>query len=746
MDIQKKIAFFIEKQFPAVYREYGPELVQLVEDYYRFLEETENQSHYNNRRIFEYRDISTTLNSMLYFFKNKYLKDLPFDEDNIKFLVRNILDLYRRKGSREGIILFFRLFYQEDAEVYYPSQQILKPSNSRWTTGSFLQLFPNDNYFTDIEGNEFTYNDLVGRNIQGSISKAKAAVNRINFIVVNNTLTPVIYIDSVKGTFLKYDEIFTKINGNVVQFGRVNGSLSDFVVTNATAVGVKKGQILDVESDQGKNGSVVVTSTTKSPSGQVSYEIVDGGFGYTTQNTRLIVSNQSIILDNRSLSFTFEERLRDTAGNEGFVVGQNVGSVGLRMNGSDSFDISRPISTLDRSPNITITGINTITTRNDSSPGNMFADTGLATDVKVSSLANEESISLITDVISDFVSVSINASNYNDPPAAQPMSGSADPVTIATALDDAFDLEPFTIGTIENIVNINPGDNYQNDVFSYASDEVMKRFQRNNQIAYIDPPQAATIFDIGSIITEVATGKTGKVVDTNGNNGTITFIPYNYYGFSGDSNVTDGATEYTVLSISTDYSSKLYGENATIKSTTEFQEGRVETVRIYNSGLGYTDDATANLLDSSGNIVAEGTISVDTQGVTAGYWADFSSHINGYIQDAANTSIYDYYDSNMRVHDNDYFQEFSYEIKSSIPLSKYETLLKENVHLAGTKLFSKFYYTYKNDSETSARFSRIFNDNGKGSPLDTANTANITSDITNLYVDSTTVTSDNVNV
>ncbi len=68
MSIDKLISFHIERQFPAIYREEGAELIQFVKEYYKFLETEDNQSIYNSRRIFEYRDIDTTLDRFVIFF------------------------------------------------------------------------------------------------------------------------------------------------------------------------------------------------------------------------------------------------------------------------------------------------------------------------------------------------------------------------------------------------------------------------------------------------------------------------------------------------------------------------------------------------------------------------------------------------------------------------------------------------------------------------------------------------------
>ena len=83
-EIEKNISLFIKQQFPAIYREDGPELVQLVEDYYKWSETQTNQHIYHQRRYFETKDIDTTLESMIIFFKKKFMADLPLIPWNFK--------------------------------------------------------------------------------------------------------------------------------------------------------------------------------------------------------------------------------------------------------------------------------------------------------------------------------------------------------------------------------------------------------------------------------------------------------------------------------------------------------------------------------------------------------------------------------------------------------------------------------------------------------------------------------------
>jgi len=358
-EVEKQISFKIAQQFPAIYRENNDELVSLVTDYYKFLETTPNQSIYNARRMFEYRDITTTLSSMILFFQKKFLADLPLLNDtSVRLVVKNILDLYRRKGSASSVILFFRMFYQEDVEIFNPSKYILKPSTSKWQTGNYLQMIPNNGLFYDSTSeNYYEYFDLLSKTIIGSVSKATAAVDKINFILLNNTLTPILYLSDVKGTFKRYDDIVARVDGKDISFGVLNGSASDIVVDLdfGGTIGNVVGDEVYIKSDYGVGGVALVTDTEDQFTGIVDYKVTDGGFGYTIANTRLEVSNQVIILNNADLSFVPMERITDSGGNTGTVIGQNSSAVGIKMDVGNTLNIIRDITTLDRTPNVTIT-------------------------------------------------------------------------------------------------------------------------------------------------------------------------------------------------------------------------------------------------------------------------------------------------------------------------------------------------------------------------------------------------------
>ena len=716
MQIEKNIAFLVNQQFPAIYRESGPELVNLVEEYYNFLETDTKQSNYVGRRLFEYKDIATTVSSMIVFFQKKYMADLPFKEESVRFISRNIMELYRRKGTKSGIELFFSAFYNEEIDIFYPAIKMFKPSDSKWKTGVYLQMFVNSNFFESNSGLSYNYNDLLGRNIKGTSSNAKAVVDKINFIVLNGISTAIIYIEEVQGTFERFDDIQTNISGEVVTFGKVNGSLSSFFVDEdfSGTTGNSVGDIFDVQSEFGFGGTAIVTKISEEFTGEIAYKVEDGGFGYSIENTKLIVSDQVIILNNIDLSFVVGETLIDAIGNTGTVIGQNESIVGVKMSANNDFSIAETISTVNRTINIDL-DVDDVTFKNSTSPGPMFVDTGDANNVIIGSLSNQEVIQIIPDIISPYLTVLINAPDYS----VNTMSGTAEPVSLTTPIQDAFDLTPITIGTIDSFVNLNPGTGYENDTFAIAVDNIIPTLERYNQIITLAEPLDAGTFVVGEIITETTTGKTGKVRSVNSRDGFVIITPFSYYGFSGDYSISKenaiAGDDKVVERVDTDYSSEVYGDNAIIKSSTEFAIGSIAEVAINDAGFGYVDESSASLLDSNNRIVAQGIIESNTQGKTAGFWSSLSSHINGYKESANTVS---YYDSGMRIQDSDYYQEYSYEIKSTIGIERYETLVRDNVHLAGTKMFSKFSYKNKAGGGNKQRFIRLFNDQGEGSPLE----------------------------
>lgn len=86
-------------------------------------------------RIMEERDIDRATNRYLEVLQRETAINVPgkFSTDTVN-LYKNLLKYYSLRGSENSIELFFRIIFQQGAEVYYPFTDTFKPSSGNWTS------------------------------------------------------------------------------------------------------------------------------------------------------------------------------------------------------------------------------------------------------------------------------------------------------------------------------------------------------------------------------------------------------------------------------------------------------------------------------------------------------------------------------------------------------------------------------------------------------------------------------------
>lgn len=115
------------------------------------------------------------------------------------------------------------------------------------------------------------------------------------------------------------------------------------------------------------------------------------------------------------------------------------------------------------------------------------------------------------------------------------------------------------------------------------------------------------------------------------------------------------------------------GLNAIITANVITANGVAASLEVINSGYGYEDQGEVELESANSIFIVSGIANVTQQGVGPGFWKDRISF-------ASDTS---------KIHDNDYWQEYSYVVKTGISLDKYRDILLDLLHVAGTKLFGE---------------------------------------------------------
>ena len=240
---------------------------------------------YQARNLPHYRDIDSTIDRFILNFKEKYLKNIQFDTaTNKKLLVKNSLDLYRSKGTQRSIDLFFKLVYGVEAEVYYPGDDLFKLSDGEWTRPRYIEV-------TDTQKSI----DYVGKQIIGTLSGSTAFCERLIKRRVKNAVVSVLYVSNVMGEFNNNEPIGLETEALAADAPRVVGSLTSLeVVTGSRLFSV--GDIVRFTSTKGDSALARVSSIADT-TGVVDFELVDGGWGYTT-SANVYVSEKVLELSN----------------------------------------------------------------------------------------------------------------------------------------------------------------------------------------------------------------------------------------------------------------------------------------------------------------------------------------------------------------------------------------------------------------------------------------------------------------
>jgi len=131
-----------------------------------------------------------------------------------------------------------------------------------------------------------------------------------------------------------------------------------------------------------------------------------------------------------------------------------------------------------------------------------------------------------------------------------------------------------------------------------------------------------------------------------------------------------GATA-NVTSVTQIGGSSLMGNNAIIDTFAGIVTGSLASVSVIDSGFAYENGEDVTLSSDTSNFVATGYANLINQGFGEGSFKSTRGFLN----------------SDKYIHDGDFYQAYSYQVKAGVPLNVYGDTLKKLCHMAGTKLF-----------------------------------------------------------
>lgn len=814
MDIlQKNISNLIETQFPETFREEGPVFVLFVKSYFEWMELKGNPLYYS-RNFLEHRDIDETPDEFLVYFKEMYLKNISITSaEGTRTLVKHSLDLYRSKGTEQGIDLLFRAEYGVPAQVYYPSTDLFKLSNGNYVKPKYIQITLCDQ--VDL---------LDQREIKGLNSGAVAFVEKAVRKFVAGKLASILYISALYGNFIPGEPIGLADNSITLSPQPfVLGSIGSFSVdVNGSGANFALGDIVDVYSLNGGEAKARVSNITNS-SGLVSFTLNDGGYGYSS-NTKVYISNSVFSISNVVTSsyksyidifdqiiepkgtinylnktgtinvldniFTYSNNVvasqsivtsisevntttgvlsySTVSGNITgltFYTSSNVVSANVDVsNGgvtdqtayanvigisntivlslTSGFQIFLPNEQIYQLNNggetanatvvsfapdlskLTITNVagcfnsntifgrtsNSIATINTQSFSigifgisnsgfgsalgnivytNKFTGTinsisfGTSASVNVSSnsFTYTETVSINTDYIASYSNTFIGANTYNFP--AMPTANGN------TSIGDALTFANITLGKITQLTQINPGQNYNYPPFVLVYDSYTYPYKKYDTLS-ITINNLTSNFTPGDVITQASTNGRALIKSSNSTVLTVQNLRFDDLAkIVANSTIIgslSGATA-NVVSVYDVQSSPYIGVDAKIDIGFTIGSGVVAKLDLVSSGFGFLDKEQVFFYKN--NNYGTALSNLIGNGKSQGYYADTNSFLS----------------NRNKLRDGEYYQEYSYDVISSIQYDKYKELLKQIMHVAGTKQFAT--HVYKNKINSSIGIRRL---------------------------------------
>lgn len=718
--IEHKISNLISSQFPSFYQEEGEIFIIFLQKYYEWME-LNNETLYHSRRLFEYTDIDETVDEFLVYFKETYLKNIQIDTSfNTRQLIKHSLDLYRSKGSERALKLLFKIVFGSNAKIYYPDKDIFRLSAGKYYEPKYLEVTLNE------KNSKF-----VGFQITGLKSKAVGFVERVIRKTYQGKITDIFYLSAIKGNFQVGEKIdfSNKTMRNEVS-PTIIGSLGEIEVdVEGSGSDFNEGEIVDVFSETGSQAKGRVKETS-SISGILDYELIEGGYGYTSNST-VLFSEKIISVSNSSVPNLFEGIYQPLANinylnaNNSFEIGDYINSYYANNSLAGTAEVLKVYLTDNTSGTLFVQVISgNISTNTIYTSGNLVAanvsvtngffdltatanvcgyrNTNSGLKIGIANVTNQfytdvytyttetlitdtitsishgasgnvgyygnnllytETIDINTDLLKTYANVQLNASQYNFPANTT--------ANIAAKLSDVLTILPFTFGKIQTLTNQSPGHDYSDKPIISVIETHSLPFRIYNQFVHITP--ASGQFSVGEVITQNSTNARALVVSAN--TSVLYVQPLRVLEdnqiINGDyiRGSLSGANAYVDECIS-DHSSLPVGYNANINSILTTSNNAISKIDVVDSGFSFEQNQYVTIRSSANNF-AQGIASLKGLGKSRGFYKEIGGTLSG----------------SKRLYDGYYYQEYSYDVISSVNLEKYRDILKKVVHTAGDKFF-----------------------------------------------------------
>lgn len=736
----KTMRHAVVAQFPSFYNDEGAGLVAFTEKYFQHLE---NDVLSEGRTLQETGDIDTAAEKYLINFNNKYtfgtgrsIRNLPsVITGDARFIIKHIKDIYRSKGTDRGVRLFFRVAFNDDPEIFTPGTRLLRASDSTFRRPDIIEI---------TSGADLTkaqINAYRGQRIIGSVSGARASVNDIFIKRVGGKQFTYMSLNNITGSFIVRDKITSldPTQSDVAVAPEVTGPVSDITIVEGS-LGIPEGTVFT--SIDGRELKVAATE----------FEFVAGTFSLKPVDGTKYSNQSSVVVTRAPLEDDAIERGKFNVVVDGLDGQRNVnGSIvqpylSQTINSTTMFGVplvltdamSTDLSTEERlygnitnvlssivpqlytkTPFVRIEdiafsstqgGTIAITDTEVTGSGTAFAGLMLSTMTPTGTANVNFKDTTVYGTGANFTQFS-----PDDVIRIEDTTGAGRYLTIKTIVDDNelvvmeapdFVSHGAAFGpSHKNYIKISDSagnevvrvvNNAVSDTSLFLDDEIITTdgLLATTGLTYKIGQSSKHSFDqYGPLVGQDATFKT---ILTAGE-GSVKEVGILNAGFGYEANEN-------VQMISEDLTPQISFTNTDGRGAAAFvtlKNGQVTAVTITNAGSGYTTPPVVAIDGGTGTgatldaVVSNGTIaSINITSAGSGYNIRENITVRPIkagqsILEGRVTSIGSETSTGLRIQDSDFWQEYSYEIQSSIDGSEYEEVVDGLMHMAGRKMFTK---------------------------------------------------------
>ena len=215
----------VRQQLPEFIRSEYPIFVTFLEKYYEWMELSGNALAESDK-LSVINDVDVTPSYYLEQIKKEFLPFFPdiTSIDSRKF-VKLVSNFYSAKGTPASVKFLFKALYNEDIDIFYPKDDILKASDGKWVLPLALRIDTDDVNILNIEQTLLT----------GTQSKATALVEKV-VRSVDRQLGIIyieVYVSNVEKLFITGETVTATYNNGVVDVtvsGKLIGALSEIKI------------------------------------------------------------------------------------------------------------------------------------------------------------------------------------------------------------------------------------------------------------------------------------------------------------------------------------------------------------------------------------------------------------------------------------------------------------------------------------------------------------------------------------